>query len=125
MEMCLLTRVSIRGPDQRVNRLPILSQPAVARVKRARDNGVPLPTVEASMSKSQEWTKLCREHDAAKEEHDKVFSGIVAAFSAQIGGQAPAGPGLEELEYEEKARKQLEEIRARMQTFIGANTWPV
>jgi hypothetical protein len=77
------------------------------------------------MSKSQEWVNLCREHKAAKEEHDKVFSEIVAAFSEQIDGKVPAGPGLEELEYEEKARKQLEEIRARMQTFIGANTWPV
>jgi len=77
------------------------------------------------MSKSQEWVNLCREHKVAKEEHDNVFSGIVAAFSAKIDGKAPAGPGLEQIEYEEKARKQLEEIRARMQSFIGANTWPV
>ena len=74
---------------------------------------------------AKEWAELCREHNAAKEEHDKVFSGVVAAFSAKIDGKVPSGPGLEELEYEERARKQLEEIRERMRTFVHANTWPV
>jgi hypothetical protein len=74
---------------------------------------------------AKEWADLCREHKAAKQAHDEAFSGIVSGFTARLEGDAPAGPGLEELEYEEKARKQLEEIRARMRTFVGANTWPV
>lgn len=78
------------------------------------------------MSKQkQEWTKLCREHEAAKKAHDEAFAGIVAGVTAHIDGKAPSTPGLEELEYEERARKQLEDIRARMQAFVGANAWPV
>jgi hypothetical protein len=76
-------------------------------------------------SQAKEWAELCREHQAAKEAHDEAFSGIVSGFTARLEGDAPAGPGLEDLEYEEKARRQLEEIRARMRTFVGANTWPV
>lgn len=71
---------------------------------------------------AKKWTELCREHKAAKDENDELFSRIVASFSAQIDGKVSAGPSLEELEYAEKARKQLEEIRAKMQTFIYANT---
>lgn len=77
------------------------------------------------MSKSKEWMELLREHSAAKEEHDKLFTGIVAAISARIDGKDSAGPDLEQVEYEEKARQQLEQIRARMQSFIHANTWNV
>lgn len=73
----------------------------------------------------QEWTKLCREHAAAKKAHDEAFAEIVAGVTAHIDGTVPSAPGLEQLEYEERARKQLEEIRARMQEFVGANAWPV
>jgi hypothetical protein len=76
-------------------------------------------------TRAKVWADLCREHQAAKQAHDEAFSGIVSGFTAQLDGRAPAGPRLEELEYEEKARKQLEEIRAKMRTFVGANTWPV
>lgn len=76
-------------------------------------------------TQAKEWAELCREHNAAKQAHDEAFSGIVSVFTARLDRNAPAGPGLEELEYEEKARKQLEEIQAKMRTFVGANTWPV
>jgi hypothetical protein len=85
-----------------------------------------VPSPEVSMSKQkQEWTKLCSEHAAAKKAHDEAFAVIVAGVTAHIDGKVPSAPGLEQLEYEERARKQLEEIRARMQEFVGANTWPV
>ena len=78
------------------------------------------------MSKpKQEWTKLCSEHEAAKKAHDEAFAVIVAGVTAHIDGKVSSAPGLEQLEYEERARKQLEEIRARMQEFVGANAWPV
>lgn len=76
------------------------------------------------MSAQKKWKELLREHDAAKQAHEEAFSSILSGFSARLDGEAP-GPGLEQLEFEERARKQLEEIRARMQTFIHANTWPV
>ena len=76
-------------------------------------------------TQAKDWAELCREHNAAKKAHDEAFSGIVTTVTARLDGKAPAGPELAELEYEEKARKQLEEIRERMRTFVGANTWPV
>jgi hypothetical protein len=79
------------------------------------------------MSKSREWANLCREHKAGRKNTNttRFAPKLWLRFLHKSTARSLRGRALEEPENEEKARRQLEEIRARMQTFIGANTWPL
>jgi hypothetical protein len=69
-----------------------------------------------------QWLELCRECRALKQAHDQLFWENVAKFTTHFGGSTPAGPTVEEIAREDRAREAVEDCRDRLMKFVAEHT---
>ena len=67
---------------------------------------------------SEEWKKLCEEHEAAKNAYLEAFYAINRKFMAIGQGTSRTNPSDDELLEFERAFQALEDVKNRMSEFV-------